>query len=215
MIGAASGCSCARKWVARRKQFLDRLVERAFGLGTPLAPQPLPRLPHAKSIPRVQLAAQLAKRQCVRVREEGSGSEAATRPPPASESLPHMGCFRSSSFVCAGSWRVTREAGRSGAKRGEAQRSRERSDLDAPATGYTVTSERAPARSWLPLWSLPRSFILALRISFCVWIRSVSPSFACSLDGRITSHPVELGRGSDHNPSCSRASGSGWRGPSC
>ena len=106
-------------------------------------------------------------------------------------------------------------AGVSPAKRGEAQRSRERSDLDAPATGYTVTSERAPARSWLPLWSLSRSFILALRISFCVWIRSVSPSFACSLDGRITSHPVELGRGSDHNPSCSRASGSGWRGPSC
>ncbi len=89
-------------------------------------------------------------------------------------------------------------------------RSRERSDLDAPAAGYTVASERALARSWLPLWSLLRSFILALRISFCVWIRSVSPSFACSLDGRITSHPVEL-VGSDHNPSCSRASGSGWR----
>ncbi len=83
-------------------------------------------------------------------------------------------------------------AGVSPAKRGEAQRSRERSDLDAPAAGYTVTSERALARSWLPLWSLPRSFILALRISFGVWIRSVSPSFACSLDGRITSHPVEL-----------------------
>ena len=42
MIGAASGCSCARKRVARRKRFLDRLVERAFGLGTPLAPRPLP-----------------------------------------------------------------------------------------------------------------------------------------------------------------------------
>ena len=101
-------------------------------------------------------------------------------------------------------------AGVSPVKRGEAQRSRERSDLDAPAAGYTVASERALARSWLPLWSLLRSFILALRISFCVWIRSVSPSFACSLDGRITSHPVEL-VGSDHNPSCSRASGSGWR----
>ncbi len=83
-------------------------------------------------------------------------------------------------------------AGVSPAKRGEAQRSRERSDLDAPAAGYSVTGERALARSWLPLWSLPRSFILALRISFGVWIRSVSPSFACSLDGRITSHPVEL-----------------------
>src|SRR5271157_1987388 len=68
-------------------------------------------------------------------------------------------------------------AGVSPAKRGEAQRSGERSDLDAPAAGYTVTSERAPARSWLPLRSLrslPRSFILPLRISFCVWIRSVS-----------------------------------------
>src|SRR5208337_943680 len=81
---------------------------------------------------------------------------------------------------------------RSGAKRGGAGLSRERSDLDAPAAGYTVTTERAAARSWRPLWSLLRSFILALRISFCVWIRSVSPSFACSLDGRITSHPVEL-----------------------
>src|SRR5208337_4213411 len=69
-------------------------------------------------------------------------------------------------------------AGVSPAKRGEAQRSRERSDLDAPAAGYTVTTERAAARSWRPLWSLLRSFILALRISFCVWIRSVSPSFA-------------------------------------
>ena len=104
-------------------------------------------------------------------------------------------------------------AGVSPAKRGEAQRSRERSDLDAPAAGYTLTSERAPARSWLPLRSLrslPLSFILPLRISFCVWIRSVSPSLPCSPDGRITSHPVEL-VGSDHNPSCSRASGSGWR----
>jgi hypothetical protein len=72
-----------------------------------------------------------------------------------------MGCFRSSLFAWAGRWRVTREAG-------EAQRSRERSDLDAPAAGYTVTSERALARSWLPLRSLPRSFILTLRISFCV-----------------------------------------------
>ena len=103
-----------------------------------------------------------------------------------------MGCFRSSSFVWAGRWRVT-------AKRGEAQRSRERSDLDAPAAGYTVRSERAVARSWLPLWPLPHSFILALRLLcilalrlLCLWIRSVSPSFACSRDGRITSHPVEL-----------------------
>ena len=37
-----------------------------------------------------------------------------------------------------------------------------------------------------------------------------SPSLPCSPDDRITSHPVEL-VGSDHNPSCSRASGSGWR----
>ena len=43
-----------------------------------------------------------------------------------------------------------------------------------------------------------------------VWIRSVSPSLPCSPDDRITSHPVEL-VGSDHNPSYSRASGSGWR----
>ena len=77
MIGAARGCSRARKRVARRKQFLDRLVERAFGLRTPLAPRPLPGLPHAKSLPRLQLVAQLAKRQCVRVREEASGNEAA------------------------------------------------------------------------------------------------------------------------------------------
>ena len=105
---------------------------------------------------------------------------------------PHMGCFRSSSFVWAGRWRVT-------AKRGEAQRSRERSDLDAPAAGYTVRSERAVARSWLPLWPLPHSFILALRLLcilalrlLCLWIQSVSPSFACSPGGRITSHPVEL-----------------------
>ena len=84
---------------------------------------------------------------------------------------PHMGCFRSSSFFASA-------AGVSPAKRGGAQRSRERSDLDAPAAGYTVTSERAFARSWLPLRSLPHSFILALRISFCVRIRSVSPSFA-------------------------------------
>src|SRR5271166_3615826 len=91
--------------------------------------------------------------------------------------------------------------GVSPAKRGEAQRT---------AAGYTVTSERAPARSWLPLRSLRRSFILPLRISFCVWIRSVSPSLPCSPDDRITSHPVEL-VGSDHNPSYSRASGSGWR----
>ncbi len=31
---------------------------------------------------------------------------------------PHMGCFGSSSFVCAGRWRVTREAGRSAAEQG-------------------------------------------------------------------------------------------------
>ena len=30
----------------------------------------------------------------------------------------HMGWFRSSSFVCAGRWRVTREAGRSAAEQG-------------------------------------------------------------------------------------------------
>ncbi len=32
--------------------------------------------------------------------------------------LPHMGCFGSSSFVCTGRWRVTREAGRSAAEQG-------------------------------------------------------------------------------------------------
>ncbi len=101
-------------------------------------------------------------------------------------------CFRLTWGVSGQAHSFAPAAGVSPAKRGEAQRSRERSDLDAPAAGYTVTSERALARSWLPLWSLPRSFILALRISFGVWIRSVSPSFACSLDGRITSHPVEL-----------------------
>ena len=54
------------------------------------------------------------------------------------------------------------------------------------------------------------SFISALCMLLGVWIRSVSPSSPCSPDDRITSHPVEL-VGSDHNPSCSRASGSGWR----
>ena len=54
------------------------------------------------------------------------------------------------------------------------------------------------------------SFISALCLLLGVWIRSVSPSLPCSPDDRITSHPVEL-VGSDHNPSCSRASGSGWR----
>ena len=59
--------------------------------------------------------------------------------------------------------------------------------------GCAPVLSSAPLRALRPpLWSLPRSFILALRISFGVWIRSVSPSFACSLDGRITSHPVEL-----------------------
>src|SRR5208337_5442253 len=86
---------------------------------------------------------------------------------------PHMGCFQSSSFICAGRWRVTREAGRSAAEQGAKRPCR-------AAAGYTVTSERAPARSWLPLRSLRRSFILPLRISFCVWIRSVSPSLPCS-----------------------------------
>ena len=54
------------------------------------------------------------------------------------------------------------------------------------------------------------SFISALCMLLGVWIRSVSPSLPCSPDDRITSHPVEL-VGSDHNPSCSRASGSGLR----
>jgi len=52
-------------------------------------------------------------------------------------------------------------------------------------------------------------FISALWMLLGVWI-SVSPSLPCSPDDRITSHPVEL-VGSDHNPSCSRASGSDWR----
>ncbi len=78
---------------------------------------------------------------------------------------------------------------RSGAKRSgagsEATLTRQRPD--------TLSRASAPLRALGCLtWSLPRSFILALRISFGVWIRSVSPSFACSLDGRITSHPVEL-----------------------
>src|SRR5208337_5121319 len=54
------------------------------------------------------------------------------------------------------------------------------------------------------------SIISALCMLLSVWIRSVSPSLPCSHDDRITSHPVEL-VGSDHNPSCLRASGSGWR----
>jgi hypothetical protein len=54
------------------------------------------------------------------------------------------------------------------------------------------------------------SIIWALCMLLGVWIRSVSPSLPCGPDDRITSHPVEL-VGSDHNPSCSRASGSGWR----
>jgi len=75
--------------------------------------------------------------------------------------IPHMGCFRSSSFFASA-------AGVSPAKRGEAQRSRERSDLDAPAAEHTVASERALARSCRPVRSLPRFFILTLHISFCV-----------------------------------------------
>src|SRR5271170_7561323 len=77
MIGAARGCSRARERVARRKRFLDRLVERAFSLRTPLTLRRLRCLPHAKSLRRLQLAAQLAKRECARVREQASGSEAA------------------------------------------------------------------------------------------------------------------------------------------
>jgi hypothetical protein len=76
MIGAARDCSRARKRVARRKRSLDRLVERAFSLRTPLTPRPLRCLPHTKSLPCLQLAAQLAKRRCVRIREEANGSEA-------------------------------------------------------------------------------------------------------------------------------------------
>jgi len=72
-----------------------------------------------------------------------------------------MGCFRSSSFFASA-------AGVSPAKRGEAQRSRERSDLDAPAAEHTVASERALARPCRPVRSLPRFFILTLHISFCV-----------------------------------------------
>ena len=105
-------------------------------------------------------------------------------------------------------------AGVSPAKRGEAQRSRERSDLDAPAAGYTVASERALARSWLPLWSLLRSFILALRISFCVWIRGVSPFLRRRALTAASPHIRSSSWARHHNPSCSRGgevSGSGWR----
>ena len=76
MIGAARDCSRARKRVARRKRSLDRLVECAFSLRTPFTPRPLRCLPHAKSLPCLRLAAQLAKRRWVRVREEASRSEA-------------------------------------------------------------------------------------------------------------------------------------------
>ena len=76
MIGAARDCSRARKRVARRKRSLDRLVECAFSLRTPFTPRPLRCLPHAKSRPCLRLAAQLAKRRWVRVREEASRSEA-------------------------------------------------------------------------------------------------------------------------------------------
>ena len=63
-----------------------------------------------------------------------------------------------------------------------------------------AAADGAPLRALgCPLWPLPHSFILALRLLcllalrlLCLWIRSVSPSFACSRDGRITSHPVEL-----------------------
>jgi hypothetical protein len=72
MIGAARDCSRARKRVARRKRSLDRLVECAFSLRAPFTPRPLRCLPHAKSLPCLRLAAQLAKRRCVRVREEAS-----------------------------------------------------------------------------------------------------------------------------------------------
>ncbi len=95
-------------------------------------------------------------------------------------------------------------AGVSPAKRGEAQRSRERSDLDAPAAGYTVTSERALARSRLPLRSLPRSFILTLRISLCVRIRSVSPF--CAMQPRRPHH-LTSGRASWARTKIPRARG--------
>ena len=96
---------------------------------------------------------------------------------------------------------------RSGAKRSgagsEATLTRQRPD--------TLSRESAPLRALGGLCGLCRApSFWHLRISFCVWIRSVSPSLPCSPDDRITSHPVEL-VGSDHNPSCSRASGSGWR----
>ena len=102
-------------------------------------------------------------------------------------------------------------AGASPAKRGEAQRSRERSDLDPPAAGYTVASERALARSWLPLRSLPRSFILTLRILLLRLDPKREPVFRHAALTAASPHIRSSLWGSDHNPSCSRASGSGWR----
>jgi hypothetical protein len=103
---------------------------------------------------------------------------------------------------------------RSGAGRGGAEQSRERSDLDAPA-GRIHCHERAR-----PCALLAASAVFAALLHFGIAhlllrldpkrepvichaaLTAASPHIRSSLSG------------SDHNPSCSRASGSGWRGPS-
>jgi MFS family permease len=70
----------------------------------------------------------------------------------------------------------------------------------------TIFSQGTPSHGVFPVKLIHFGIVRAPG----VWIRSVSPSLPCSPDDRITSHPVEL-VGSDHNPSCSRVSGSGWR----
>ncbi len=53
-------------------------------------------------------------------------------------------------------------------------------------------------------------FISAFRVLLWVWIRSVSPFFRHAALMAASPH-IRSSLSSDHNPSCSRASGSGWR----
>ena len=97
---------------------------------------------------------------------------------------------------------------RSGAKRSgagsEATLTRQRPDT-------LVARERALTRSRRPLRSLPRSFILTLRISFCRSDPKREPGLAHAALPAASPHIRSSLVGSHHNPSCSRASGSGWR----
>ena len=80
----------------------------------------------------------------------------------------------------------------------------------------TLSRASAPLRALgLPLRSLPRSFILALRILLMRLDPKREPVFRHAALTAASPHIRSSLWGSDHNPSCSRASGSGWRGPSC